>query len=214
MIKQMSVIVEARVEGAAKLSERAQRFIENQGPRAEWGEVWNEVSLAQARLEELKAFEAEILEEYAEQPLTQIDPFAVLDSGLAKRWEQIRAFAENAAARITDAVDAVIISLDRSLELQARAADTIKDQAPVAEELLDTVEHGGVTFEYYLTCEESGLVSFNVEASAPVSMRLKAKDEVIRPGDDELSLKLALYEDFDMEAIEHYVGDELVWTLG
>ena len=85
---------------------------------------------------------------------------------------------------------------------------------PVNEELLTSIEHNGVTFDYYLTYYPSGLVSFNVDSSQPVSMRLKANGRVFRPDDDdELSLNLPLYQDLHMQVIEHYVGDDLVWLF-
>ena len=88
------------------------------------------------------------------------------------------------------------------------------DRTPSAEELLATVEKNGVTFDYYLTYYPSGLVSFNVDSSQPVSMRLKANGRVFRPDDDdELSISLLLQEELHMQVIEHYVGDELVWEL-
>jgi hypothetical protein len=219
MIKQVSVAVATQLEGAAQLSQRAQRFIENQGPRVSWGELWGEVSLAKERLEEVTLFEAELDQKYSEH---SINPFAILetienDHPIERMWAEIRKFAENTAASLTESADAVMISLDRSLDRQAKAADVLEDQSPVAEKLLATVEHRvehrNVTFKYYLTFEETGLVSFNVEASEPVSMRLKSNGKVIRPDDDEFSLQLALYQESDLQDIEHYVGDDLVWSF-
>ena len=80
--------------------------------------------------------------------------------------------------------------------------------------VVDTIEYENKTFEYYVTCDAQGQLTFHVEASeATPQMRLKINDLIVHADDEDLGLEVAISQESDQQVIEHYVRDVLVHSI-
>ena len=206
MIHQLSVVTTVALEGTAKFSDRAQNFIHNQGPRGAWRAVWEQISRAGQRLEELQELMSDLEHIDEARPLPSLDFFSGLDESLDTSiddfWSIVRDFRDRLSFEVT--------SLEHTYLTQAAASEGTWTREIIDDVALGREEYEGTVFEYFVTCDQEGNLTFHVEASKPTSMRLKVNDQIIHARDEGLSLELQITQSVDQQVIEHYVKDVLV----